>query len=90
MELVTLSFATAFIISAIEGVFFSLNKWRGLVAILLSGAGAYYTISDVPVAVLTALAASFIGMTASVLVESSIDRANVKVVNRMPRRIPPL
>jgi hypothetical protein len=89
-ELLLISFATAFIISAIEGTLISLGKWRGLVALLLSAGGAYLIVPDWKVAIVTSLASSFIGMCSAVLIETTIEKANIKTVNRMPRRVPPM
>jgi len=89
-ELLLISFATAFIISAIEGIFISLGKWRGLAALLFSAGGAYLIVTDWKVGIVTALASSFIGMCAAVLIETTIEKANIKTVNRMPRRVPPM
>lgn len=83
--------ATAFVLTGIEELLGSLGKYRGFVALILSGLSVYFT-EQVPVGLLvfTSLAAAFAGLTLSVSVVNLLESRDTRIVKRLPRRVPPL
>ena len=90
--LIISALATAFVISAFEGLVQSLGKWRGLVALVLSSISVVIFNSGLDSAqqVLVSFGASFLSITFSMLAISLVDMSDTRVVKGMPRRIPPL
>jgi hypothetical protein len=90
-NLVIISLATAFILTAVEELLIFLGKWRGLLALLLSFIASYSIgIHSWGMLVFLSLAGSFGGMTCAMLVPTLIESRDPRIVRGLPRRVPPL
>jgi hypothetical protein len=90
-ELVIVALATACVLTAVEELIITLGKWRGLLALIMGSLGSYFTLQHGwGLIIFTALASSFTGMTASLLVADLIESRNPRTLRGLPRRIPPL
>lgn len=85
--LVLASLATAAILTAIEGLLFSLGKWRGLVA---SICGICFPvilgITDITLLVYF-FAVTFAGLTISLAVEQAFTGVSVRQMRGLPNRV---
>lgn len=89
--LLVISLATAFVITAIEGLFVPLGKWRGLVALIMSSLGAVFALGlNYGMLVFTSLASSFLSMVISLLVTNLLESQDPRTLRGLPRRVPPL
>jgi hypothetical protein len=85
------SLATAFALTVVEELLFSLRKWRGLFAFTVSMLGAYFTVQhDLGLIVFTALGSAFAGTAASMSILNLVESRDPRIVRGLPRRIPPL
>jgi hypothetical protein len=78
--------ATACVLSAVEAFLFSLNKWRGLLGLVLSTVFCLLLGVSLKELVPYVLASTFAGLTLSLMVEQifiGIPKGN------LPKRIPP-
>lgn len=90
-SLIISALATAFVVGAVDELIVSLGKFRGLVALLIAAPAAYYTGNgNVGIIVFTSLAAAFLALTSTVLVESISPREIARFERGLPRRVPPL
>lgn len=90
-ELVIISLATAFVISAVDELLFPLGKWRGLVSLGISILGSVMLVEyNVGLIAFTALASSFGGIVCSMLVRTLVESNDPRLVRGVPKRIPPL
>jgi hypothetical protein len=85
------SLATAFALTVIEELLFSLKKWRGFFAFAVSMLGAYFTVQqNWGLIVFTALGSAFAGTAASMAILNLVESRDPRIVRGLPRRIPPL
>ena len=90
-ELIIASLATAFILTAVEELLIALGKWRGLLAFVLSLLASYFVMDhNWGRIVFTSLAASFLGMTCTLLVRTLLEVNDPRTMRGVPRRVPPL
>lgn len=83
--------ATACLLTAIEELLTSIGRWRGLVALLASTAGIMVLTPLAWSQIVYALAATYLGLSFSILVESLIPNTALQRSGRnLPRRVPPL
>lgn len=84
-NIIIAALATACILTAVEGLFVSLGKFRGLLALgtsLLALVGLYTPLAYLPV---YGLATTFLGLVLSLAVEQVFTGVDAK---QLPRRIP--
>ncbi|CAB4152566.1 hypothetical protein UFOVP621_16 [uncultured Caudovirales phage] len=85
------SLATAFALTVVEELLFSLRKWRGLFAFAVSMLGSYFTVQqDWGLIVFTALGSAFAGTAAAISILNLVESRDPRIVRGLPRRIPPL
>ena len=90
-ELLIVSLSTAFIVTAVEELIYPIGKFKGLVALVFSFLGAYFTVSGTwGLVTFTAIASSFAGMFLSMSAMNLIETRDSRAVRNLPRRIPPL
>jgi hypothetical protein len=90
-ELLIVSLSTAFIVTAVEELIYSIGKFKGLLALACSFLGAYFTVSGTwGLITFTAIASSFAGMFLSMSAMNLIETRDSRTVRNLPRRIPPL
>lgn len=82
----------AFVLVAVEELIFPLKKFRGLLAIVVSGLSVYSMgIADIQIIVYT-LASAFAGLVMALVVESTLTKPDdmSRIMRELPRRVPPL
>lgn len=90
-ELIIAALSTAFILTAVEELIISLGKWRGLLALVLSILASYFIMDhNWGRIIFTALGASFLGMTCTMLVRTLLEVNDPRTLRGVPRRVPPL
>ncbi|NDA61956.1 MAG: hypothetical protein EBX50_07930 [Chitinophagia bacterium] len=90
-NLIIISLATAFIITAVEELLIVLGKWRGLAAFVLSLMFSYFVLEHLWGRIIViSLSASFLGMTCSMLVRTLLEVNDTRTIRGVPRRVPPL
>jgi len=90
-ELIIVSLSTAFVLTAVEELLISLGKWRGLLALVVSLFASYFVIDHTwGLIVFTSFAASFLGMTCTMLVRTLLEVNDPRTLRGVPRRVPPL
>jgi uncharacterized protein involved in cysteine biosynthesis len=80
--------ATACILTAVEGLLINLGKWRGLVSLLLSILFCINLGTKLRYLTAYTLAATFVGLTLSYLVEQLFTGVNPRTARGLPNRIP--
>jgi len=80
--------ATACILTAVEGLLINLGKWRGLVSLLLSILFCINLGTKLRYLTTYTLAATFVGLTLSYLVEQLFTGVNPRTARGLPNRIP--
>jgi hypothetical protein len=83
------AFAVACILTAIEGFYRSIGKWRGLVALVFSSIFCVTLEVRLRYLAIYILASLFAGLTLSLLVEQLFVGTNDRDLRNLPRRIPP-
>ena len=89
-ELLVAAWAVACILTAIEELLISLGKWRGLLALFMSTVACLILRPIGWDQIFYVLAASFVGLTSSVIVENLVTGIPERVTRGLPRRVPPL
>lgn len=83
--------ATACLLTAIEELLTSIGRWRGLVALISATGGVLVLMPFGWEQIFYALAATYLGLSFSILLESLIPNTSLQRPGRnLPRRIPPL
>lgn len=82
-EVLLVALAVACILTALEGLVFSMGKWRGLIAITISLIFLIMLGDIWPHIFVDTLAATFVGLTASLFVEQAFSQD----VRTLPRRV---
>ena len=80
--------ATACILTAVEGLIFNLGKWRGLAYLVLSTLFCLNLDTRLKYLTVYTLAATFVGLTLSYLVEQLFTGVNPRTARGLPNRIP--
>jgi len=80
--------AAACLLTAIEGLIINLGKWRGLASLILSLLFCLNLDTRVKYLTVYTLAATFVGLTLSYLVEQLFTGVNPRSVRGLPNRIP--
>jgi len=81
------SLAVAAILTAIESLIISLNKWRGLVALTLAIPSCILMGCGVRFLAPYALAVTFLSLTMSLLVEQTFTGISVREFRGLPKRV---
>lgn len=89
-ELLVAAWAVACILTAIEELLISLGKWRGLLALSMSTVACLVLRPLGWDQIFYVLAAAFLGLTSSVIVENLVTGTPERVIRGLPRRVPPL
>jgi len=79
--------ATACVLTAVEGLIVSLGKWRGLLALASSIAGCLTLGVSAREAAVYILASTFVGLTASLVVEQTFTGISIREMRGLPKRI---
>ena len=88
VNLILISLAVAFFVSAFEELVRPLGKWRGLFSLAVAFGGCFLAGGmSIGVAIVTAVAAAFVGIVVTFVVQSVFAPKELRV---LPRRIPPL
>lgn len=83
--------ATACLLTAIEELLTSIGRWRGLVALIASTAGILVLTPLAWSQIFYTLAATYLGLSFSIVVESLMPNTTMQRGGRnLPRRVPPL
>ena len=88
-QVLVVGLATGCLITAVEGLLILLGKFRGLVALIASLAGFWVITGLHPKTIFEVLAATFVGLTASMVVEQSFTGISSREIKGLPKRIPP-
>jgi hypothetical protein len=79
--------ATACVLTAVEGLLVNLGKWRGLLALSFSIIGCLTLGVSAREAAFYILAATFVGLTASLVVEQTFTGISIREMRGLPKRI---
>lgn len=86
-ELVVSAAAVACLLTAIEGLIVSIGKWRGLIAAIFAPVFCLILgVSGFELLVYS-LAATFLGLTASLAIEQAFTGVSVREMRGLPRRV---
>jgi chromate transport protein ChrA len=87
-ELLVAAWATACVLTAIEELLITLGRWRGLLALTMSTVACFVLRPIGWDQIFYILAAAFIGLISSVVVESLIAETPERIQRGLPRRVP--
>lgn len=85
-----IAWSTACVLTAVEELFMSLGRWRGLLALTMSTIGTLVLVPFGWPQIFYVLATSFAGLTSSVVVEQVFTGQPERAKRGLPKRIPPL
>jgi uncharacterized protein involved in cysteine biosynthesis len=80
--------ATACLLTAVEGLLINLGKWRGLASLVLSILFCLNLGTELKYLFSYTLAATFVGLTLSYLVEQLFTGVSPRTARGLPNRIP--
>lgn len=81
------SLAVACVLSAVESLILSIGKWRGLLALILSVPFCLLLGSSLQVLLVYSLAATFLGLTMSIVVEQTFTGISVREFRGLPQKV---
>ena len=88
--LFVIAWSAAFILTAVEEIFISLGRLRGILALAISTVGCLVMLPLGWDQIFYSLAAAFIGLASSMVAETVFTGKSDRLTRGLPSRIPPL